>query len=138
MLYWSCVRLPIERIYTTNFDNLLEIACNNASLTSKTIWKSSHLDSRTERLIYKLHGDLDDPEEIVITAEQFEEYLNSHDALAKIVEREMLERTILFVGYGFSDPDIRTILRTKGMPLAISPAIISSFNTSQDERFRRS
>jgi NAD-dependent SIR2 family protein deacetylase/tetratricopeptide (TPR) repeat protein len=106
------VRLPITRIYTTNFDGLLEAACKNACLSHKTVWNSSQLDVMADRVIYKLHGDLTDPRSIVLTAEQFEDYFETHDALAKIVESEMLEHAILFVGYSFTDPDIRTILRS--------------------------
>lgn len=112
-IHHSLVRLPVDRIYTTNFDTLLERAYKKVSgRDAQRITRAAHVALTSGGLsIVKLHGDLDDPEHIVITAGDFEDYFESHTALGQQLTSDLARRVILFVGYSFTDPDIRNILR---------------------------
>ncbi|HZS53966.1 MAG TPA: SIR2 family protein, partial [Bryobacteraceae bacterium] len=107
------VRLPLDRIYTTNFDDLLERAYEQEKRGRvRRITRASNLSLDSSKLnVVKLHGDIEDPETIVITAEDFEDYFDAHSALAQQLSADLLQRTILFVGYSFTDPDMRAIMR---------------------------
>jgi hypothetical protein len=107
------VRLPVDRIYTTNFDTFLERAYKEVTgRDAQRITRAVHVAlSHGGMSIVKLHGDLQDPEHIVITAGDFEDYFESHPALGQQLTADLAHRVILFAGYSFSDPDIRNILR---------------------------
>ena len=108
------VRLQPCRIYTTNFDNLLEAACEAEKRKHQRITNPAQLAlaSADKIGLIKLHGDLEDPEKMVLTAETFEDYFSSHAILAKKFSSDLMENTVLFLGYSFTDPDMRTILRS--------------------------
>lgn len=106
------VSLPVQRIYTTNFDPLLELACRKVQLERQPISKASQIglsDASTQSIV-KLHGDLADPESIVVTARDYYSYLLRNPAIADLLKVELQTRTVLFIGYSFSDPNLAMIL----------------------------
>jgi tetratricopeptide (TPR) repeat protein len=112
-IHRKLVQLPVSRIYTTNFDNLLERACVEQNIKYQVVSNAARdAIARPDRLnVIKLHGDLTEPDSLVIAAEDFEEYFATHRAVAHRVAAEMRDNTLLFVGYSFTDPDLRTIIR---------------------------
>jgi tetratricopeptide (TPR) repeat protein len=106
------VGLPVQRIYTTNFDNLLEQASSKRRLNRNVIIDASHIGfSDTSRLsIIKLHGDLSDINSLVISASDYYGYFTKNPAVADLLKVELQTRTVLFLGYSFSDPDLGMIL----------------------------
>jgi len=106
------VGLPVQRIYTTNFDNLLEQASQKRQINRNVISNTSHVAfSDTSTLsIVKLHGDLSDPNSIVISARDFYSYLAKNPVVADLLKIELQTRTVLFLGYSFSDPNLSMIL----------------------------
>lgn len=106
------VSLPVRRIYTTNFDDLLEQASRKKQLNRTVIFNSSQVGfSDTSTLsIIKLHGDLDDPASLVISAGDYYSYFAKNPAVADLLKVELQTHTILFLGYSFSDPDLGMII----------------------------
>jgi tetratricopeptide (TPR) repeat protein len=106
------VSLPVQRIYTTNFDDLLEQASQKKQINRNVIYNASHVGlSDTSKLsIIKLHGDLADPASIVITARDFYSYAARNPAVADLLKVELQTRTVLFIGYSFNDPNLAMIL----------------------------
>lgn len=106
------VSLPVQRIYTTNFDNLLERAAHKKGLNRDVIHDASHVgfsDISTLSIV-KLHGDLGAPRSLVISANDYYGYFTKNPAVADLLKVELQTRTVLFLGYSFSDPDFGMIL----------------------------
>ncbi len=108
----ALVRLPVNPIFTTNYDDLLEQALRTAKRRFDLVvgsgdpgfWSSDRLQ------LVKLHGDLSQPKSIVITAEDYERYFDDHPALARQLAGALQTRTVLFLGYSATDPDFRQLL----------------------------
>ncbi len=108
-------RLPIDEIWTTNFDSLLEAAAPSASVAAQD---NDALDiGAGHRTIIKMHGSLGlgatatwaaPP---VITRSDFEQYENTHPRMWALLRASYLTRTMLFLGVSFADPDIEILLR---------------------------
>lgn len=120
------VSLPVQRIYTTNFDNLLEQASQKKQINRNVIYNASHVGlSDTSMLsIVKLHGDLADPSSIVLTARDFYSYTARNPAVADLLKVELQTRTVLFIGYSFSDPNLAMILGNAVFQTGATPPLI--------------
>lgn len=108
-------KLPIDEIWTTNFDSLLEAAAPDASVAAHD---NDALDIGTgRRTIIKMHGSLslDTPSvwiaPPVITRSDFEQYEDTHPRMWALLRASYLTRTMLFLGFSFSDPNIDVLLR---------------------------
>jgi hypothetical protein len=120
------VSLPVQRIYTTNFDDLLEQASQKKQINRNVIYNASHVGlSDTSMLsIIKLHGDLADPNSIVITARDFYSYAARNPAVADLLKVELQTRTVLFIGYSFNDPNLAMILGNAVTQAGSTPPLI--------------
>lgn len=99
------VDLRTNAIVTTNYDPCLE----NAAVT---IHKDPPLRVLARQIavggspwLLKLHGDIAQPETIVLTAKQYRELTTDRHALRGVVQSLMLTSHLLFVGFGFADDD---------------------------------
>jgi hypothetical protein len=106
------VSLPVQRIYTTNFDTFLEQASTKRQLNRTVIYNASHVGFSDSSMlsIIKLHGDLADPASLVITARDYYGYFSRNPAMADLLKVELQTHTVLFLGYGFGDPNLGMIL----------------------------
>jgi tetratricopeptide (TPR) repeat protein len=108
----ALVKLPIAHFFTTNLDDLLEAAFrrhNRAYTKIVTPADVPFLDD-TGTSVIKLHGDLERPDSVVITAGQYADYFARHPSVARLLQNELQTRTVLFLGYSFSDIDLEMIL----------------------------
>ena len=106
-------KLPIRNYWTTNFDTLIEDALTNIC-EQRDIMKTNEsfisAEERRDNVVYKLHGDINEPQGIVILQDDYEKYSISHCNFVTALENELATNSILFLGYSFSDPDIKNIL----------------------------
>lgn len=110
------VQLPIPRIFTTNFDNLLEQAAWDARIKYHVVVNEADVsfnDTSTLQIV-KLHGDLAHPESLVIATPEYESFFRRRPALSDLVKVELQTRTVLFLGYSFNDENLRQILSRIG------------------------
>ncbi|HEY0394472.1 MAG TPA: SIR2 family protein [Candidatus Elarobacter sp.] len=105
--------LGLSKVYTTNFDDLFEFGCRACGRRPAVIIDAATFASAPpdDFWIIKLHGDLNAPGSIVLAATDFERYLDERPEMVNALAHDFLTRTVLFVGYGFGDPDIQKILR---------------------------
>jgi hypothetical protein len=120
--------LPFKIIVTTNYDQLLETGLGLFNKKPSVFVYSSKLNEPTpdlatdptvERpLLFKMHGDLDHRDSIVITDEDyitFIQRMSDKDALHPVpqtVRYRMQRWWTLFVGYSLSDYNLRLLFRT--------------------------
>lgn len=105
--------LPISSYWTTNYDKLLEKTFEKVGLRYSFLTDDASLHkfiNGNEIVIHKLHGDVDNPNEAVITKLDYDEFAFKHEILLSKLKGEMCSNTFLFLGYSFSDTDINHIL----------------------------
>lgn len=109
----TLARLPIDLYWTTNYDDLIEQALQDAGKKVDIKSASSALTVTkpdTDASVHKLHGDLSDPGNIVITRDDYEEYIDKHRGYRERLQSDLISRTFLFVGFSFTDPHLGFIL----------------------------
>ena len=105
--------LPIDTVWTTNYDDLLEQAFRaaNKKVDAKITTENLPL-VRPGRsvVIYKMHGDISQPHEAVITKEDYETYDVRRELFSIKLKGDLVGRTFLFLGFSFTDPNIEYVL----------------------------
>jgi hypothetical protein len=106
------VDLNFPVIYTTNYDSWLEAAFAAAGKPFRKIVNVSNLAETAtgETEIIKFHGDLDDPDTIVLAESSFLRRMSLDEPLDIRLRSDSLAKPILFIGYSMTDPNIRYLL----------------------------
>lgn len=92
--------------YTTNFDNFIEQTFRLANRDYKVVAVEEQMGLRHECEVVKFHGDLDHPDQIVLTESDFEKRLSLSTPMDHRLKADMLGRVLLFLGYSFRDPNV--------------------------------
>jgi hypothetical protein len=104
--------LPVNSVWTTNYDQLLEEAFQGAEKridVKRTDTSLSVTRRRTDVTIYKMHGDITNPDTAVITKSDYETYHSSHPLFTIALKGDLTRKTFLFIGFSFTDPNITYI-----------------------------
>jgi len=106
------VKLDFPLIYTTNYDNNLELAHQLHGKPYVKIANTCDIVSCDTGLpqIVKFHGDFDDDETLVLAETDYFKRLSFETPLDTKFKADALGRTLLFVGYSMSDLNIRLML----------------------------
>jgi hypothetical protein len=100
--------MPVHEAVTTNYDDLFEQAWRDADRTFAVMPQQPAADSAAWLL--KMHGSVDDPEQIVLSRDDYLRFEDERVALAGIVQTMLLTRHILFVGYSLSDDNFHRLV----------------------------
>jgi len=106
-------RLPIHTYWTTNYDKLIEAALTEAKKVPDVKYTLKQLSvTRPDRdvVVYKMHGDVDHASEAVISKDDYESYPLKMAPFVSALRGDLIEKTFLFLGFSFSDPNIDYIL----------------------------
>lgn len=60
--------------------------------------------------VYKMHGDVSDPDNAVLTKDDYERYEIDRQAFTEILRTDLTRCCFLFLGFSFTDPNIEYIL----------------------------
>lgn len=106
-------QLPIRTWWTTNYDKLIETALRNAGKVVDV--KSAVPQLATSRpgrqaTLYKMHGDVDRPDEAVATRDDYERYQTERGAFISALAGDLISKTFLFLGFSFTDPNLTHVL----------------------------
>ena len=114
---------PLKVVLTTNFDNHMERAFTLAGKDAEKkvynrfgdqeqIQADPTIDSP---LVYKLHGSLNDMDSMVLTEDNYIDFLLSliegNPKVPDTISRIFRTCSLLFIGYGLKDWNIRVLLR---------------------------
>jgi hypothetical protein len=140
----AVVRLPARVIFTTNFDKLIETACRNRIGEDPVViirpQQLSSLDGN-ERRIVKIHGDIDHPETIVLTDQDYSEFPQKCMSMRTYFQGQMAFSTLLLVGFGLRDANFASIyaaakdLVSDSQPRVI--ALMAKQNAFETEKWRQ-
>ena len=106
-------RLPIFTYWTTNYDKLIEKSLEEAKKVPDVKYALTQLPTtRPDRdvVVYKMHGDIDHPAEAVISKDEYESYPLKMAPFVSALRGDLVEKTFLFIGFSFTDPNIDYIL----------------------------
>ena len=109
----TLARLPVFTYWTTNYDKLIEKALEDAKKVPDVKYDLKQLSvTRPGRdaVVYKMHGDIDHPATAVINRDDYEAYPEQMDAFVSALRGDLAEKTFLFLGFSFTDPNIDYIL----------------------------
>jgi hypothetical protein len=99
------------QIVTTNYDDSFEKASdfqiNSANYTSE--FNVSEISKDGRPFIFKLHGSYNEADKCILFNEDYERLYSNDSAAKEKLKSIFIEKTILFVGFSFSDPDINLI-----------------------------
>lgn len=104
-------RIPF--IVTTNYDRLFETAYGDGiiSIVSEQELSKTKDQGWGDRkpLLYKLHGDVDHPDQLVITRTDYKRF-EKESFLWKRISTLPVEYPIIFIGYSLNDENTRSLL----------------------------
>jgi hypothetical protein len=111
-LHRLIVGLPFAGIITTNYDLLLTKADTARRFQLPITYQTSGLRNHIhEPFLLHLHGHVNDPETIILTRRGYDHILLENEKVQHFVEAVFHTRTVLFIGFGFADPNVDAILR---------------------------
>lgn len=105
--------LPLQTIWTTNYDDLLEVALSTAAKRVDVKRRQEDFAvtrRRADVTIYKMHGDKTNPAEAVLTKEDYETYNTTRELFTIALKGDLAKKTFLFLGFSFADPNVMYIL----------------------------
>lgn len=111
--------------YTTNYDDFIERSFDLNGRKCRPVVVEAHMaDSfRYPDLceVIKFHGDLSNPNHMVLSESHYEERLALRDAMDYRLRSDLLGRVLLFIGYSFRDWNVSYLFRLfneqyKGFP----------------------
>lgn len=106
-------RLPIGTYWTTNYDKLIENSLSSAFKIVDVKHAQTQLTwakPKRDVVVYKMHGDVDSPENAIITKQQYETYYKSHEHFITTLSSDLISKTFLFIGFSFTDPNLDYVL----------------------------
>ncbi|WP_226000968.1 SIR2 family NAD-dependent protein deacylase [Paenibacillus sp. BJ-4] len=109
-IHLSVMNMGVPVIYTTNQDNVMELGYKKYGKKYRSIINLPDFAEIkvSEQLYIKFHGDLNHPNSIVFTEQDYQNRIQDvGNALNIRLRADLIEKNILFIGYGFRDINIR-------------------------------
>lgn len=105
------IELKPEHIITTNYDHLIEdvkhLYRNNYTIIKND---TEMLKNYGTHYIIKMHGDIDDKENIVLKEDDYLKYSHTHKIIESYIKSLLFDKTFLFVGYSLNDNNLKLIM----------------------------
>jgi hypothetical protein len=106
-------RLPIQTYWTTNYDRLIEKALEAGGRRADAKYTNEQLATTRrgrDAVVYKMHGDIEHPDRAVLSKDDYERYHDTHGPFVTALSGDLVEKTFLFLGFSFTDPNLDFIL----------------------------
>lgn len=111
--HYLLTRLPIDTVWTTNYDELLERAFEAAGKNVDVkVTQENLAQSKRGRdvILYKMHGTITQPHDAVLTKDDYEGYDKRRSLFIENLKGDLISKTFLFLGFSFTDPNIDYVL----------------------------
>jgi len=106
-------RLPIKTYWTTNYDRLIEKSIESKGKIVDVKYTTEQLANTIhgrDTILYKMHGDVEHPDNAIISKDQYEKYYHTHGAFINTLSGDLISKTFLFIGFSFTDPNLDYVL----------------------------
>lgn len=100
--------LPLEQAITLNYDELFEIASEDADHECAVI--PGDENSEASRWLLKMHGQVSDASSIVLTRSDYLGFDANRNVLAALVKASLVTKRLVFIGFGLGDDHFHQIL----------------------------
>lgn len=100
------IQIGFSNVWTTNFDNVIELNYQKRDILTNKVFRDSDfssIDINKRINVFKMNGDVTNLESIVATQGDYEKYNDNHKVMMMFFKRELISSTFLFIGYSFSD-----------------------------------
>jgi len=104
--------LPISTYWTTNYDKLIEKSLENNGKICDVKFCCANLTTTLKgrnAVVYKMHGDVDYPNESVLIRDDYESYYYKKTPFINALSGDLMTKTFLFIGFSFTDPNFSYI-----------------------------
>ena len=106
-------RLPINTFWTTNYDDLIEKSLMEENKKPDIKFTKQHISltiPKRDAIVYKMHGDVNHPNDAILTKDDYESYHVKMDLYLSTLKGDLLTKTFIFLGFSFTDPNLDYIL----------------------------
>lgn len=104
-------KLNPKHIITTNYDKLLEYTVIEQRMLFDVITKDKDLlDSKKNKYIIKMHGDIKELDNIVLKENDYLNYYQNHILIETYIKSLLVDNTFLFIGYSLNDYNLKQII----------------------------
>lgn len=109
------VNIPFRTFLTTNYDNLIENYYFTENRKALSIFHRLTVDGVMDQyrenkpFIFKLHGTINEPSTLIFGNRSYENILYFDKSYQSVLEAIFLTSSVLFIGFGYSDPDLESI-----------------------------
>lgn len=98
----------IKTIITTNYDRLLEKTYKDECSVIISDKQIPYMDQKKAE-VFKIHGDLSDPESIIISQSDYNSFFRNNTEQTiywSLIKERLATKTVLFLGYNLEDPNV--------------------------------
>ena len=111
-IHQAILKLSPEHILTTNYDDLLDQAIQDGAHPFSVVSQDDQFPyTKNVSLLVKIHGDLEG-NDFVLKEDDFLEYSSRYPLIEAFIKSVFATKLVLFIGYSFSDPNLKMILQT--------------------------
>ncbi|WP_313190926.1 SIR2 family protein [Sphingobacterium sp.] len=132
-------RLDIDSFWTTNYDQIIEKTLESYGKTVEKKVRNEDFGrniKKKDATVFKMHGDKDSPNDAVLTKDDYESYNDNRELFSTALRGDLLNKTFLFIGFSFDDPNLDYILgRVKILLKGNSPAHYCFFKEISETDF---
>jgi NAD-dependent SIR2 family protein deacetylase len=99
----------IKEILTTNYDLIVENVLDPSDC--HVIYRTEDLrqSNTPKRKLIKLHGTRHDPRSMVLTRQDYHQYLETHEAIVDLTKKLLRQNVLVLVGYSLEDDNFGQI-----------------------------
>ncbi len=103
--------LPSSKIITTAYDALLEDALRMAGKSYVLIVRDADVPyfDESKVVVIKMQGDISQPDSLVITEDDFDEFLARLPTLSDLIRAFFATKTLIFLGYDLTSPAFKRL-----------------------------
>lgn len=110
-------KIPFAAVATSNYETLVERAFKEMR-PGELIQVFTQVDcaqlgtalNKSEFFVLKAHGTIEKPESIVLTEKDYATLIHSSAGYRTFLKALFLDRTVLFLGFGLNDPELKLLL----------------------------